>query len=129
MKRQSLLWPGVIVFSALAAAVVNFAIPDVLGRPIIVMWFLFVCPGMTLVRFLRLSEPIAEWTLAIALSFSIDALVAGLQMYTGLWSPSGALGIIIGFCLVGVIVQIIYWKIQQVKKVTRVLNPSADSRE
>ena len=87
MKRWSLLWPAVILLSALAAGLVNFVIPDVVGRPIIVMWFLFVCPGMVLVRFLRLSEAIAEWTLAIALSLSIDAIVAGIQMYAGLWSP------------------------------------------
>ncbi len=30
-------------------------------RPAIVFWFLIVCPGMVLVRFLRLKEPAIEW--------------------------------------------------------------------
>ena len=68
MKRRALLWPAVILLSALAAGLVNFVIPGAVGRPIIVMWFLFVCPGMVLVRFFRLSEAVSEWTLAIALS-------------------------------------------------------------
>ncbi len=114
MKRWTLLWPAVIILSALAAGLVNFVIPGAAGRPIIVMWFLFVCPGMVLVRFFRLSEPVAEWTLAIALSLAIDAIVAGMQMYAGLWSPAVTLAILIGFCLVGMIVQIALLNIQQV---------------
>ncbi len=106
MKRWTLLRPAVIILSALATGLVNFVIPGAAGRPIIVMWFLFVCPGMVLVRFFRLSEPVAEWTLAIALSLAIDALLAGIQMYAGLWFPAATLEILIGFCLVGAIAQI-----------------------
>jgi len=109
--RPSLLWPAIIILSALAAGLVNFVIPGAMGRPIIVMWFLFVCPGMAVVRFFQLREPIAEWTLAIALSLAIDAMVAGIQLYAGLWSPAATLGIMIGFCLVGATVQIAQLKI------------------
>lgn len=105
MMRSSWLWPAVIIVSALAAGLVNFVIPDATGRPIIVMWFLFVCPGMVLIRFFRLDEPVAEWTLAIALSLAIDAIVAGIQMYAGRWFPAGTLGILIGLCLIGAIIQ------------------------
>jgi len=111
VRRRALLWPAVIFPSALAAGLVNFVIPGAMGRPIIVIWFLFVCPGMVVVRFFGLSEPIAEWTLAIALSLAIDAIVAGIQLYAGLWSPAGTLGILIGFCLVGMIMQIAQVKI------------------
>lgn len=110
--RSSWIWPAVIMVSALAAYLVNFVIPEVAGRPIIVMWFLFVCPGMALVRFLRLAEPITQWTLAIALSLSIDALVAGLQLYAGKWLPAGTLDILIGFCLVGAIAQLVQVKVK-----------------
>lgn len=61
---------------------------------------------MTLVRFLRLSEPAVEWTLALTLSLSIDAIVAGIQLYAGLWSPTGTLDILICLCLGGSFVQI-----------------------
>ncbi|GAC1389415.1 MAG: hypothetical protein NVS4B11_03690 [Ktedonobacteraceae bacterium] len=48
----------------------------------------------------------AEWTLAIALSFAIDAIVAGIQLYAGRWAPTGTLSILIGFCLIISIVQL-----------------------
>jgi hypothetical protein len=102
-----LVWPVVIIFSALAASLVNFVFPDLVGRPIVVMWFLCVCPGMMLIRFFQLKEPVTEWTLAIALSLAIDAAVAGIQVYSGHWSPPITLVIIIGICIIGVLTQII----------------------
>ena len=73
LLRPNVLWPIILMLSALAAGLVNVVFTDIAGRPLIVFWFLFICPGMVLVRFLRLKEPVAEWTLAIALSFAIDA--------------------------------------------------------
>src|SRR2546426_2888543 len=70
------LWPTIIILSAVAAGLVTIVFTDIAIRPIIVFWFLCICPGMVLVRFLRLSEPVVEWTLAVALSFAIDAIVA-----------------------------------------------------
>src|SRR5437016_6310412 len=94
--RLSLLWPTIIILSCIAVSLVTFMIPDTPLRPIIVFWFLFVCPGMAVVRFLRLNETITEWTLALALSFSIDALVACILLFAGKWSPTGILTILIG---------------------------------
>jgi len=62
---------------------------------------------MVLVRFLRLKEPVVEWTLALALSFAIDTLVAGVQLYAGKWSSTGTLSILIGLSLGGAIVQLV----------------------
>ncbi len=104
--RSNLLWPTIIILSAIAAGLVYFVFTDTAIRPIIVFWFLFVCPGMMVVRFLRLKEHVVEWTLAIALSFAIDALVAGIQLYAGKWSPAGALTILMILCLCGAIVQL-----------------------
>jgi hypothetical protein len=105
MKR---IWPIVIVLSALAAGLVNFVFPDLVVRPIIALWFLCVCPGMMIIRFFRLKEPITEWTLAIALSLVIDAAVAGIQMYSGNWSPPITLVIIMGICIVGAITETVF---------------------
>src|SRR5229473_1115431 len=105
-SRSDWLWPTIIILSAVAAGLVNFAFTDTALRPIVVFWFLFVCPGMVLVRFLRLNEPIVEWTLALALSFAIDAIVAGILLYAGRWSPTGILSILIGLSLCGAIVQL-----------------------
>jgi RNA polymerase subunit RPABC4/transcription elongation factor Spt4 len=107
--RKQLSWPWllIIVLSALSAVLATMVIPDTPVGLIIVMWFLFVCPGMMLVRFLRLNEPVAEWVLALALSFAIDAIVAGILIYMGTWSPTGILAILIGFSVGGEMVQLI----------------------
>jgi hypothetical protein len=106
MMRSSWLWPTIIILSAGAASLVTFVIPASPMRPIVVMWFLFTCPGITPVRLLRLHEPVVEWTLAIALSFAIDAIVAGTQLYVGRWSPTLTLEIVIALSLAGVIIQL-----------------------
>ena len=100
------LWPTIIMLSAAAVGLVTFVFPGTVVRPALVMWFLFVCPGMTVVRFLRLAEAVIEWMLAFALSFAIDACVASILLYAGWWSPVRVLSILIGFCLVGVMMQL-----------------------
>jgi hypothetical protein len=101
------VWPTTIVLSAIAAGLVTFVFPGTMLRPALVMWFLFICPGMTVVRFFRLSETVIEWTLALALSFAIDAFIAGILLYAGWWSPARILSILIGFCLIGVMMQLV----------------------
>lgn len=100
------LWPTIIMLSATAVGLVTFVFPGTVVRPALVMWFLFVCPGMTVVRFFRLAEAVIEWMLAFALSFAIDACVASILLYAGWWSPVRVLSILIGFCLVGVMMQL-----------------------
>ena len=101
------LWPMILILSVIAAGLDTFVFPDIVVRPVVVFWFLFVCPGMVVIRFLRLKEPVVEWTLALALSFSIDAIVAGIQLYTGMWSPNGTLVILMSLCLGGAIMQVV----------------------
>lgn len=107
MTRLSWLWPAIIILSTVAVSLVTFVVPDIPLRPLIVMWFLFVCPGMVVVQFLRLNEPVAEWTLALALSLSIDAIVADILLYAGRWSPTVILIILIGFSFSGAFLQFI----------------------
>jgi hypothetical protein len=99
------LWPTIIILSAVAAGLVNFVFTDIAIRPAIMFWFLAVCPGMALVRFLRLADRVVEWILAIALSFAVDAMVAGILLYAGRWSPTATLGILMGISLGGAIMQ------------------------
>lgn len=105
--RLSRLWPVIILLSAIAAGVANFIVPDMLGRPLIVMWFLFVCPGMALVRFLRDDMPAVQWTLAIALSLTLDAIVACALLYVGRWSIGASLIIIMALSMVGATAQFV----------------------
>jgi len=81
------------------------------------MWFLLICPGMTVVRFFRLAEIVIEWMLAIALSFAIDACIAGIILYAGWWSPSRILSVLIGFCLIGVSMQFVVMRFKDSKPV------------
>src|SRR5260221_14087763 len=105
---MKLLWPMIILLSALAAGLVMFVSPDVgVGRPLILLWFVCICPGMMLIRIFQLQEPMTEWALALALSLAIDAAIAGIQLYTGHWSPSITVVILICICVIGAFAQII----------------------
>jgi uncharacterized membrane protein len=107
LSGSGYLWPAIIVLSTAAVVLVNIVFTDVVVRPAIVFWFICFCPGMVLVRFLRLKEPLIEWTLAFALSLAVDALVASIQLYTGTWSPTVTLSILIGLSLGGTIIQLV----------------------
>jgi len=95
------LWPVILVLSAGAACLAAVVIPDTPMGLVIIMWFLFVCPGMALVRLLRLNEPVMEWVLALALSFAIDGIIAGILIYAGAWSPTRTLALVVGVCVAG----------------------------
>lgn len=107
--RSAWLWPLAIIFSVGAAALFTFVLPGAAARPVADLWFLFVCPGMAVVRLFRLNNAVAEWMLAIALSFALDAIVAGLLLYMNRWSPAATLVILLDFSLVGVIAQVIMY--------------------
>lgn len=105
MKPLPWTWPVVLLFSSLMAGIIAFALPGTFVCMIVILWFLLVCPGMTVVRYLNLKDLPAEWTLAIALSLAIDALVASITLYAGAWFPPGILGMLITFCIVGIMGQ------------------------
>jgi hypothetical protein len=99
-------WPTLILLSTLAVALIVFLFPGIGARPIVIMCFLFVIPGVTVVRFFRLNELVIELMLAIVLSFTIDAFVAGIILYAGVWSPKNIMSFLIGFCFAGAIAQL-----------------------
>lgn len=100
-------WPVLLLLSTLAVSLTWSGLPQAFDRPVVV-WFLCVCPGMAYVRCLRITEPAVEWMLALALSFSIDALVATLVLYSGHWSPSAILFTLIAITLCGALAQFIW---------------------
>jgi hypothetical protein len=101
MTRPVSPWPVLMIMSSAAAAFVTVVDTDAWVRPVIVLWFLMVCPGMALTRFLHLREPIFEWMLAVALSLAVDAFVAGILLYAGRWSPPSAFAILLGLTVGG----------------------------
>ncbi|HET7093592.1 MAG TPA: hypothetical protein VFI22_08950, partial [Thermomicrobiales bacterium] len=99
--------PLAILGSAAAATGAAAMLPA--GNPLrlaVILWFLFVCPGMALVRLLDLKDRVAAWTLAVALSLALDAIVAGALLYAGLWSPPAAFAILTGISVAGAGLQI-----------------------
>jgi uncharacterized membrane protein len=100
-----IVWPVILGLSALIAGVLTFVGDAPQARVVVVLWFLLVCPGMMLVRFFRLREPLFEWVLAITLSMALDTIIGGILLYTGHWSPDGAFAIILALTVVGVFVQ------------------------
>jgi hypothetical protein len=106
MTAPNWLWPVIITISALVIGVLVFG--DVVSpiRPLVAIWFLVFCPGIALVRLLRLHEVWAEVALAAAVSLSLDVGVASLLLYSGYWSPKLGLAILISVSLLGAALQL-----------------------
>jgi len=105
--RRSLLWPITILLSVGAVSFVTFVN---VGNPIqgiAVLWFVTLCPGMSLVPLLKLRQLVIELTLAVALSLSIDAIVVGIFLYTGRWSTPDMLWVLVAVCLIGSMLQVL----------------------
>ena len=86
-------WAVVILVASIAALVaVMLDLPAPI-RPLLTIGFAAICPGMALVRLLRLGGPLVETMLAVALSLALAGIVAGIQLYLGTWAP--VVGIVI----------------------------------
>jgi len=107
MKRPPWIWPTIILLSAIAVGIVTFSNSTSPARPFIALWFLCICPGMAVVPLLRLREGFIEVTLAIALSFAIDTVVALTMLYTELWLPKWGLAAVICLSIVGAALQMV----------------------
>jgi dsDNA-binding SOS-regulon protein len=114
------VWPSALTVSAVLIALLFAADLNTPLRPILALWFLLVCPGMSIVRIFDVQELLLEWVLAIALSISLAGIVSAIMIYTATWSPALGLWILIAITLLGVIVQtlldirIIVWPISEV---------------
>lgn len=87
MSIDRRLRQGIVIALALAAlAGVAFDALQPL-RSVAVLPFVMIGPGLALTGLLRLSDPVLELTLVVALSFAVQTLVAMVAVYGGLWSP------------------------------------------
>lgn len=101
MDEPRPIWRIVVAASALLALGVHLGAAPAPLRLLAVFWFVLVCPGMAFVRLLRLADPVAEGTLAVAVSLSVLALSSELLAVARLWSPTGLLAGLAGLTLVG----------------------------
>ena len=91
---HALRWPVVLALSTLAAGVAVYGgLPGAIRAPV-VLWFVLVCPGMALIRLVRLGSVAAELTLAVALSIALAVLVPSALLYADAWSPPLGLAIL-----------------------------------
>ncbi len=103
---RSSWWSLVIILSAIAvtlAIVVNAGTPV---RPLLVFWFLLVCPGMAFVQLMHIEERLTELVLAIALSIALDTIIAEIMALNKIWSFRGGLFVLICLSLFGAALQI-----------------------
>lgn len=100
MTSRSLLWPVVLIASAVCVALLVWG--DVKGpvRVVVVAGFLLVCPGMAVVRRVGVADKGTEVVLATAVSIGLEAILAGALLYVGWWSPSALLVVLVALCLV-----------------------------
>ncbi|HEX9016723.1 MAG TPA: hypothetical protein VF960_12095 [Chloroflexota bacterium] len=100
-------WPIAIIVLALAADLAVVADVHVAIRAVVVLSFLVVGPGLAFVRLIGFTSGYVEYTLAIALSLTLDTIVAETLIMARLWSVSTAMAILVFLTLVGVVLQIV----------------------
>lgn len=89
-----------VLVSLIAGALVGFDAPSPL-RSIVVLVFLGIVPGLSIVNLFGLGDVTQKLVVSIGLSLALDTIVAVLAVYAGLWSPFGIMSILIGVTLAG----------------------------
>lgn len=100
------IWPVVLILSGLLAGLAGAGVVGGVARQAIMLWFLLVCPGMAFVPLFGAGDPIARWTLAVALSLTLDALVSMISLYSAHWSMPAILGVLLALTFLGALAQL-----------------------
>lgn len=101
-----LIWSaGLALVAVIAAAVVIFDAPSPV-RPLAVLIFLGFGPGLSIIGLLGISDLTQKLVMGMGVSLAMATIVAGLSIYTGLWSPLGILLVLTAMTLVGAGLQI-----------------------
>ncbi len=102
-------WPVLICASALAAEVAKLGLFGPAARTILVGWFMLVIPGLAYARLLPLEkDPLAMCVVAVALSLTLDTLLAIVMVLTHVYDPGLALFILIALSLAGAGIRLIH---------------------
>ena len=106
MKRTNWFWPIWIGVTGLFCGLLYQFAPASPLRFLAALLFLLVSPGMSLIPLLRLSDWMHELMLGIALSLTLEALLAAAALYAGAWHPGAVLWSLIGLSLSGAALQL-----------------------
>jgi hypothetical protein len=97
------LRPGIVL---VPGAVLVMMIATGVGGPwrmIFALWFVLICPGISLVGALGLRDRFVEMVVITPLSLAVVALTSIVLFYGGVWSPDLEFGLLLGLCLAGLI--------------------------
>ncbi len=99
--------PALLALAALIVAwLVTQDVEAGLLRAVVVLGFLLIGPGAAFVALLRLEDLVYTFILSVALSLTLDLLVAAVAVYAGFWSPPLIVNILVGLTFVGVLLQL-----------------------
>jgi uncharacterized membrane protein len=94
-------WPVAIIVSTVMLDALVVGNIDTPLRPLVAIWFVSVCPGLALVRLLRLRDGWSEMAVSLALSLTLGVIVATALVYADWWSPKLGLAILSAVSLAG----------------------------
>lgn len=86
MRTRDRVWPATIVGLAVVSMVMVLTDWSGPARAPLVLAFAVVCPGMALIRLVRVEEAVPELLLAVVVSLALAAAVPAITFYVGMWS-------------------------------------------
>lgn len=93
---------GIPAIILMAGLVVFTGLLPLLRAPLVFVFFL-ICPGIGFINLLNLKQPLTEFVLVVALSLSIDSVIAMILLYSGAWSYQTGFLLLSGISLLGAI--------------------------
>jgi uncharacterized membrane protein len=101
--------PALCLVATAAAAIAVFAGLGSPLRPIVVLAFLLMCPGLAVVRLLRLGDALAELTIGLAASLAIVGGVCGVVLYAGWWNIRLIFAVVVAITVVAAVLDTTRW--------------------
>lgn len=106
MTLRQFAWPAAIAGPTVVLAALWLAGIDGPIRALVAFWFLLVCPGMAIVGLFGIRDLVTRIVAAVALSLSIDCLVAMAMVYRVGWSPTGGFVVVAAISIAGAVAQL-----------------------
>ena len=125
--RSRFLWPVIILLiGAVLALMVNADFQSPL-REMLALGYLMFCPGMAFIPLLGMRKIPDIIILGIALSLTLDTVVAGTALYlqalqVKTWHPSLTFNVLVGISCVGAVLQL--WPSRRIQ---RILSPHPET--
>lgn len=101
--RTDWLRPGIVLVSTATLVAMIAAGVGAPWRMIFALWFVLVCPGMSLVGVLGLRDRFVEMVVVAPLSLAVVTLTSLALFYGGTWTPNVELGLLLWLCLAGLV--------------------------